>query len=322
VVLPAPGAPVSTNLSVTMYSWLGRLGCMAKVAIVGPGGVGGLVGALLTRAGHDVVYVARPETAARLNAGGIEVHSVRFGNFTVPARAVATLTSPVGLSVVATKATTLTDALERVPAGGADVILPLLNGVEHMGVLRGRYPAAHVVAGSIRVESTRVGPGRIEHTSQFCLVEVAGPEVSGLLEAAGMDVVVRDSETALLWDKMALLAPLALITTAARAGIGAARELRRDDLVDIVAEVAAVARANGTTTDPEAMLGVIDQIPAPMKSSMLRDAEAGRPLELDAIGGAVLRAGAALGIPTPATARVVASLSRRVVPKSEVDAGA
>src|SRR4051812_45811921 len=82
VVLPAPGAPVSTNLSVTMYSWLGRLGCMAKVAIVGPGGVGGLVGALLTRAGHDVVYVARPETAARLNAGGIEVHSVRFGNFT------------------------------------------------------------------------------------------------------------------------------------------------------------------------------------------------------------------------------------------------
>jgi 2-dehydropantoate 2-reductase len=128
-----------------------------------------------------------------------------------------------------------------------------------------------------------------------------------------MDVVVRDSEPALLWDKMTLLAPLALITTAARAGIGAAREMRRNDLVDIVAEVAAVARANGTTTDAEAMLGVIDQIPAPMKSSMLRDAEAGRPLELDAIGGAVLRAGAALGIPTPATARVVAELSRHLV---------
>jgi 2-dehydropantoate 2-reductase len=282
---------------------------MAGVAIVGPGGVGGLVGALLTRAGHDVVFVARPETAARLNAGGIEVHSVRFGDFTVPARAVEALASPVGLCVVATKATTLTDALERVPAGGADVILPLLNGVEHMGVLRGRYPDARVVAGSIRVESTRVGPGRIEHTSRFCLVEVAGPDLSELLEGAGMDVVVRDSEPALLWDKMTLLAPLALITTAARAGIGAAREMRRADLLDIVAEVAAVARANGTTTDAEAILGVIEAIPAPMKSSMLRDAEAGRPLELDAIGGAVLRAGAALGIPTPATARVVAELS-------------
>src|SRR3954470_9408196 len=133
---------------------------MATVAIVGPGGVGGLVGALLTRAGHEVVYVARPETAARLNADGIAVHSVRFGDFTVPARAVSTLSTPVSLCVVATKATTLGDALERVPADGADLILPLLNGVDHMGVLRARYPSSRVVAGSIRVESTRVAPGR------------------------------------------------------------------------------------------------------------------------------------------------------------------
>ncbi|WP_432972291.1 ketopantoate reductase family protein [Dactylosporangium sp. CA-233914] len=287
---------------------------MANVAIVGPGGVGGLVGALLARAGHDVLYVARPETAARLNAGGIEVHSVRFGNFTVPAAAVEALGSPVDLCVVATKATTLPDALQRVPAGGADLILPLLNGVDHMGVLRERYPAARVVAGSIRVESTRTAPGRIEHTSQFCLVEVAGDgaeTVAALLGGAGLDVAVRDSESELLWDKLSMLAPLALITTAARAGVGTAREMRRDDLVDIVAEVAALARANGCRTDQEAVLGLVDQIPAPMKSSMLRDAEAGRPLELDAIGGAILRAGKTLGIPTPATERVVTELRQR-----------
>ncbi|WP_433075920.1 ketopantoate reductase family protein [Dactylosporangium sp. CA-052675] len=296
---------------------------MVSVAIVGPGGVGGLVGALLARAGEDVVYVARPETAAALNAHGIAVHSVRFGDFTVPARAVTVLTAPAALVVVATKATTLDDALGRVPQDGADLILPLLNGVDHMGLLRSRYPSARVVAGSIRVESTRVAPGRISHTSDFCRVELAGPgsgpgsgfgpgsgvaEIAAVLSSAGLDVIVRDSESALLWDKMSLLAPLALITTVTRSSVGAAREMRRADLVDIVAEVAAVARANGTRTDAARMLDVIDQIPAPMKSSMLRDAEAGRPLELDAIGGAVLRAGQAAGIPTPATARVVAEL--------------
>jgi 2-dehydropantoate 2-reductase len=119
---------------------------------------------------------------------------------------------------------------------------------------------------------------------------------------------VRDSEAVVLWEKMSMLAPLALITTAARADVGTARSVRRPDLVEIISEVAAVARANGTTTDPVATLGVIDRIPAATKSSMLRDAEAGRPLELDVIGGAVLRGGAALGIPTPATARVVAEL--------------
>ncbi|WP_433044525.1 ketopantoate reductase family protein [Dactylosporangium sp. CS-033363] len=284
---------------------------MVQVAIVGPGGVGGLVGALLVRAGHDVVFVARPETAARLNAGGIEVHSVRYGDFTVPARAVALLDAPADLCVIATKATTLQDALERVPAGGAELILPLLNGVDHMEVLRGRYPSARVVAGSIRVESTRTAPGRISHTSDFCLVQLAGDgaaSISEWLSGAGLDVTVRDGVAELLWDKLSLLAPLALITTVARASVGQAREMRRDDLVDMVSEVTAVARANGCQIDAETILGVIDQIPAPMKSSMLRDAEAGRPLELDAIGGAVLRAGAALGIPTPATARVVAEL--------------
>jgi 2-dehydropantoate 2-reductase len=284
---------------------------MANVAVVGPGGVGGLVGALLARAGHEVVFVARPETAARLNAGGIEVHSVRYGDFTVPARAVTLLESPVDLCVIATKATTLQDALDRVPAGGASLILPLLNGVDHMEVLSARYPAARVVGGSIRVESTRTAPGRISHTSDFCLVQLAGDGsavVAEWLLNAGLDVTVRDGVAELLWDKLSLLAPLALITTVARASVGTAREMRRDDLVDMVAEVTAVARANGCQVDAETILGVIDQIPAPMKSSMLRDAEAGRPLELDAIGGAVLRAGASLGIPTPATARVVAEL--------------
>jgi 2-dehydropantoate 2-reductase len=287
---------------------------MSEVAIIGPGGVGGLLGAVLTRAGHDVVYVARPGTAAALNERGMSVHSVQFGDFAVPARAVGSLAAPVDLIVVATKATTLDAALERVPESAGGIILPLLNGVEHMGTLRGRYPSARVVAGAIRIESTRVATGRIEHTSPFSGIDVAGDgaaEVAALLGGAGFEVTVRDSEAAVLWAKLALLAPLALITTAAGAGIGAARQARRDDLVEVVSEVTAVARASGAPVEAAAILAILDQIPPPMKSSMLRDAEAGRPLELAAIGGSVLHAGARLGIPTPATARVVAELAGR-----------
>ncbi|GAA2364339.1 2-dehydropantoate 2-reductase [Dactylosporangium salmoneum] len=284
---------------------------MSSVAIVGPGGVGGLLGGVLTRAGHDVVYVARPETAAALNEGGLRVHSVQFGDFEVPARAVQTLSAPVDLAVVAPKATSLGAALDRVPPELVDVMLPLLNGVGHMVALRERYPRARVLAGSISVESTRVAPGRIEHTSPFCTVQAAGPGaglVAEVLGGAGFEVRVRDTEAGVLWDKMALLAPMALITTAAGAGIGPAREGRRDDLEQMVVEVAAVANASGATVDPAAILAIVAQLPPGMKSSMLRDAEAGRPLELDAIGGSVLDAGAELGIATPVTARVVAEL--------------
>jgi 2-dehydropantoate 2-reductase len=293
------------------------------VAVVGPGGVGGLVGAVLTRAGHPVVYVARPDTAAALAASGMEVTSTLFGDFRVPATAVPRLASPVDVCVVAVKATALDAALDGVPAEalGAGLVLPLLNGVDHMDALRERFPAAQVLGGAIRVESTRVAPGRIAHTSPFCAVEVAGDDTprtrvetfAAQLRAAGIDTAVRDSEAALLWDKLAFLAPLALLTTGFGATAGEVREKYRADLEAAAAEVVAVARAAGATADAGAVIGLFDRVPPGMKSSMQRDVEAGRPAEVDAIGGAVLRAAARHGVAAPTIARLVDDLRARGV---------
>ena len=132
------------------------------------------------------------------------------------------------------KATSLDAALAGVPAEelGDGLVVPLLNGVEHMTALRARFPAAQVVAGAIRVESTRVATGRIEHTSPFSWIEVASDTaprervdaLAAQLRQAGLEVTVRDDETALLWDKLAFLAPLALLTTHAGAPAGVVRE--------------------------------------------------------------------------------------------------
>jgi 2-dehydropantoate 2-reductase len=292
-----------------------------SAAVVGPGGVGGLLGAVLARAGHPVVYVAKPDTAAALNSGGLSVHSAQFGEFHVPAKAVPRLAGPVDVCLVAVKATSLDAALAGVPAEalGDGLVLPLLNGVEHMTTLRARFPAAHVVAGAIRVESTRVAAGRIEHTSPFSWIEVASDgaprervdALAAQLRQAGLDVTVRDDEVALLWDKLAFLAPLALLTTHAGAPAGVVRDERRADLETVIGEIAAVAGAAGARVDPATILGMFDRVPAAMKSSMQRDAEANRPTELDAIGGAVLRAARRHGIDTPVTARLVDELRDR-----------
>ncbi|GAA1529746.1 2-dehydropantoate 2-reductase [Dactylosporangium maewongense] len=293
-------------------------GARWRVAVVGPGGVGGLLGAVLTRAGNPVRYVATPGTADALNAGGVTVDSAQFGSFHVPATAGTRLTGPVDLCVLAVKATALTAALDALPAGdlGDALILPLLNGVEHLAVLRQRYPAGQVLAGAIRVESTRTAPGRIAHTSPFSGIDVAGHATPrGRLDAlaaelrhAGFDVTVRDDETALLWGKLAFLAPLALLTTHASAPAGTVLADRRADLHAVIDEVAAVAAAAGASVDPAGIRAMFDRLQPGMKSSMLRDAEAGRPTELDAIGGAVLRAAAGHGVATPVTARIVADL--------------
>jgi 2-dehydropantoate 2-reductase len=290
------------------------------VAVLGPGGVGGLLGGLLARAGHRVVFLARAETAAVLRRDGLTVRSDRYGRFTVPVEADTDLRAPVDVCLVTVKATALEPALARVrPAAlGQGLLVPLLNGVGHMAALRDRYPADQVVAGTIRVESYRAATGVVEHASPFVTVELAGRGASGGIDRLaarlgeiGVDVTVSDDETAILWNKLSFLAPLALLTTHARAPIGVVREESRERMASVVREITAVARAAGGGRSADAVVAALDALPAAMKSSMLRDAEAGLPLELDAIGGDILREAARRGITVPVTAKLVADLNNR-----------
>ncbi|MFI2414405.1 ketopantoate reductase family protein [Streptomyces sp. NPDC018947] len=286
------------------------------VAVLGPGGVGGLLAALLSRAGHRVICVAREETAGELRRDGISVRSERFGDFTAPVEADTALREPVGLCLVTVKHTALDAALRRVPAHHLDggLLLPLLNGVEHVAALRTRYGAQRVVPAVIRVESTRSAPGVIEHGSPFAEIDLAGPpaRLAGLaarLTAAGVETRVVPDENTVLWAKLAFLAPFALLTTRHRLTIGGVRTERREELAALVEETAAVARACGARTDAAQILGRYDAFPAGTRSSMQRDAEAGRPLELDAVGGALLRAAERHGIRVPHAERLVRELA-------------
>ncbi len=288
-----------------------------RIAVLGPGGVGGLLAALLAADGHEVGCLAGPETVRVLREQGLRLTSARFGDRTQPVAAAEVLDQPVDVCLVTVKATQLDAALARMPADvlGEAMLVPLLNGVEHVAVLRERYPRARVVAGTIRVESTRTGPGEVHHASPFAAVELCtAPGVdrlAGALERAGLDVRVRDDEGAVLWDKLGFLAPLALLTTVTGQPAGVVRERSREDLLALVEEVAAVARAEGAPGDATAVVTAFDALPAAMRSSMQRDAESGRPLEVDALGGAVLRAAARHGLEVPVTARLVAQLRSR-----------
>jgi 2-dehydropantoate 2-reductase len=286
------------------------------VAVLGPGGVGGLLAALLSRAGHRVICLAGEDTARTLREDGVRVTSRQYGTFEARVEADTVLREPAGLCLVSVKHGALGAALERVPAPllGDGLVLPFLNGVDHMAVLRGHFGADRVAAAVIRVESARTAPGVIEHRSPFTDIDLAGsaerldPTVA-LLSAAGTRARVLPDEDAVLWGKLAFLAPFALLTTRYRLPIGALRTERRGELVALVEETCAVARACGGTTGADRVLAGYDGFPADGRSSMLRDAEAGRPLELDAIGGAVLRAAARHGVPAPVTERLVTELA-------------
>ncbi|MFG2312888.1 ketopantoate reductase family protein [Streptomyces sp. NPDC048566] len=290
------------------------------VAVLGPGGVGGLLAALLARAGHRVICLAGEDTARALAADGITVRSALFGDFTARVSTDTVLRESVDALLVAVKATSLDAALERVPAdapGEDALVVPFLNGVEHPARLRERYGAERVAPAVIRVESTRVAPGVIEHGSPFAEVDLTGETaprtrvdaLARALEESGVGVRVEDGEAATLWAKMAFLAPFALLTTRHELPLGDVRDLHREELTALVEETAAVSRASGAPVDPAAALARYDAFPPGAKSSMQRDAESGRALELDAIGGALLRAAERAGVPVPVAAGLVRALT-------------
>ena len=278
-------------------------------AFLGMGGIGGLLAAALANAGETCVVLLRPETLAGY-PGRISVESAVLGEFEVEVPATSTLDRDVDVLWVATKATQLDHALALAPVeavGGASVI-PLMNGVDHVALLRGRYQT--VIAGAIRVESERVPPAQIQQKSPFLRIELAGGEsVAAELRAAGIECLVRDDEQSLLWDKLAFLAPIALATTALDAPLGGVREDERYQRCRD--EALAIAAAEGAEVDKSALLALQQNAPNEMRSSMQKDVAAGREPELDAIAGPILRGGREHAIPVPNTEELVRLITKR-----------
>lgn len=283
--------------------------------VLGAGGVGGFLGGALARAGRDVVLLMRPQGLAEYD-GRLRVESALLGNFELEVPATSTLDRAVDVLWVTPKATQLEEALELVPPDrlGEGVVVPLLNGLDHVAVLRARLGADRVVAGSIAVESERAGVGEIRQKSAFAEVTLApgarAAQICSELNAAGLGCRLGASEAAVLWRKLALLAPIALTTTALEAPLSAVvgDPTWRRRLEACVREVAAVAAAEGVEFDAEVALSLYEQV-GDLRSSMQKDRAAGLPLELDAIGGAVVRASRRHGIDAPTTQELVALIT-------------
>lgn len=287
------------------------------IAVLGPGGVGGFLAAALARAGERVTVIAREETAAAIERGGIEVQSVRLGDFTAHPDAAPALTDSDATLIVATKATTLERALDRVGAEPA-LVVPLLNGLDHMRTLRERFGTATVAAGTIRIEAHRPAPGRIVQTSPFLRVDLGPPfpateALARTLERAQVPARVTD-EPQVLWGKLVRLNALACTTSAHDIPLGPIRDdpVKRAELEACVQEAAAVAAAEGADVAPERVMDELDAAHATLGSSMQRDIAAGNEPELDAIPGAVLRAARLHGIETPTIARLHDAIAVRI----------
>jgi 2-dehydropantoate 2-reductase len=280
--------------------------------ILGAGGVGGLIGAVLSHGGETVTLIVRPGTEP-LYPPELSLDSP-FGQFAVPVAIASKIQQPLEILWITVKATQLEPALENIDDHAKiDLVVPLLNGIDHVERLRRRFGDERVIPATIAGETERIAPGRIVHRSAFIRFNVARQEQGRLrspidiFQRFGFECKLLDDERILLWSKLVFLAPIALATSAARGPLGdVMREpARMAGLEQSLREACAVATADGAKVNAVTVLASIKALPGGTRSSMEKDIAKGNRPELDAIAGPIIRRGEKYRIAVPKTAELM-----------------
>lgn len=291
-----------------------------RIAVLGAGGIGGYFGGRLAASGHDVTFLARGAHLEAIREHGLVVTSVA-GDFTVrPAQATDDLAAigSVDAVLLAVKTWQLAPVLEKLPAllGPDTAVITVQNGVEAPDQVAAAVGRAAVLPGIAKIFAQLDGPGRVVHLGgpaslafdEWSPTPGAPSErVTRLREAvtaSGAASPVPDDIWAELWSKMLFVVPFGSLGAALDATIGQLRSKpsSRALLADAMREVESLARARGIRLPAQVVQGTmafVDDQPADSTTTLQRDLLEGRPSELDAWTGAVVRLAAVSGVDVP-----------------------
>jgi len=305
---------------------------MKKIVVVGLGAVGGFIAARLARAGHAVHALARGATLAAVQRGGLTLtEGGRTERYAVAATDDAAAIGPADLLVIALKSPALAQMARSLAplVNTQTLVLPAMNGVpwwflrvppcndtkplaavDPDGAIAATLPTERTLGCVVHLTCSMPAPGEVRHGfgQRLIVGEATGSAsarckaVAGLLESGGFSVEqsadVRRDIWYKLWGNMTMNPVSALTASSCDAILD--DDLLRAFMARAMGEAAAIGARIGCPIEQraEARMALTRELGA-FKTSMLQDAESGRPLELDALVGAVREIGARVGVPTP-----------------------
>jgi 2-dehydropantoate 2-reductase len=291
-----------------------------KFVIVGAGGVGAFFGGKLAARGKDVWFVARGKHLAAMRANGLCVNSSE-GQFTVPPGRMTDNPAeigPVDVALFCVKSYDTHSAAQQLAPILAErtIVISLQNGVDNEAEIQKIIPAGTVYGGAAYIYSTVTAPGVITETGgPKKIIFGAMPGASdGTRETArrildtlievGIKAELTDDICSALWSKFILITSVGGLTALTRLTVGeiVAVDQTRALLADAMREVEGVAKARGMNIET----GYVDRVVRTLRrlgnsnhSSLYYDLIREKPMEIEALSGAVVKYGQALGIPTP-----------------------
>jgi 2-dehydropantoate 2-reductase len=289
-----------------------------RIVVFGAGGVGGYFGGRLAQAGEEVIFIARGQHLQAMREEGLRVDSV-YGDFVI--KPVQVIDDPAAVSevdvvLVAVKTWQVKEAAEaiRPMIGPQTLVVPLQNGVEAPTQLAEVIGSEPVIGGLCGLISYIAGPGHVCHAGGEPFITFGeldnrrSERVERLYQAfsrtIGVKATVPPDIQVAMWNKFLLITAWSGVGSITRAPIGVILNLpeTRRMLIQAMQEVFEVGQASQIALPPEVFertMGFFEAVPPQGTASMQRDVMAGRPSELEAQNGAVVRLGQAVGVETP-----------------------
>lgn len=298
-----------------------------KVLVVGAGAVGGYFGGRLAESGVDVTFLVREKRQRQLKENGLKIKSVHGDYSFLPKTIVSTDLSQGKYDVIliGTKSYHFLKAIEDIKSfvGQETVIIPMLNGIKHIDVLKSTFLENQVIGGLCFVESTVDQDGVIIQSSathDFVYGEFSGKETDRIKEIneafSQTKASIRKSDTILkdMWHKYMFISGLSGITTLFRSSIGPIREAKYglEIIGNLFLEIGSIMREVGAPIDDDIenlQLHKINEMSYDMKSSMQRDMEKKESIEGEHLHGYLLTLAKENNINTPYLKMAYSNLS-------------
>ena len=310
-----------------------------KALVMAAGAVGGYFGSVLARGGNEVRFIARGDNLRAIRERGLSIRSVTSGDFSIRAPVSDSVDGSwlPDLVLFCVKSYHNSKAIDCIaPAVGPDTaILTLQNGIGSGDDLAAAFGAERVMLGAAYVEAAHPAPGIFEEHGGTCRIVFAEPDsrksprsgsILKTLRASGIDAEISDDIDRALWAKLVFICGLSGMTCITRSSFAEVMNTPQtaDLALNVIEEVAAVARASGVNLDADIVESTMESFRKDrddLISSMYDDLEAGRPLELANLNGKVSALGSGLGVPTPAndfiTACLTPALNRAISTRGE-----
>lgn len=296
-----------------------------KILVVGAGALGGYFGGRLLEKGEDVTFLVREKRKAQLDVNGLNVESVN-GNMMMKVKTLLAgeKSNFFDVIILSTKAYHLEGAIENIRpyVGEQTMVLPILNGIEHISALIDAFGEERVIGGLCAIEATLDQTGKVIQDSllhEFVYGERNGEKTERILKLqevfSGTKADFRLSENIEqeMWHKYLFISTVAGVTSLFRSPMGPIREQKYGKLViqSVLHEAATIMRAlEAPLSDKveELLMERINKLGYKMKASLFKDMEKQLPIEADHFFGYLLEQAEACGVNARAIETVYANL--------------